>query len=200
MLLRRRASSSAPAFYRGVPSVNLLPKEHRPAFAAFRAAGWTTAVRVLLLALMAGGAAVYLLTLREVDSYQGQVRMADSRAATAGADIEEALGLMEEINVLGARGANSQADFEFLKGNPAGLITAISSAIALEVDGVSVLGVETSPPNVVTVRIDAASHKDAIKWRRLIATATGVERVVTFDFVQGTEYAYEATLIAGGER
>lgn len=198
-MLRRRSGASVPTFYKGVPVVNLLSVEKpQRSLRMFGSQGRLLLVRALLLLLVVAGAVAYLFASLETQRYQGLEETAGERADVAAARIDEALALQDEIEELEGRGSISQRDFVFLKGEPAALIAAIQSVIAIEVTGIEILSVETAPPNGVNVQIRAESNFAALEWRRLIGSAPGVDRVLSFDPSPDSPLVYDVQLISGG--
>ena len=196
-MFRRRAAASTPAYYRGVPVVNLLSVENRRPLRVFGAEGRDLLARAALLVLLIAGAAVYVVAGQEADRYAGLETDALRRATNAGGDVTEAETLVEEIETLKARGSISQRDFDYLKGEPRALIAAIQSVISLRVTGVDVLSIESEPPDQLDVQVRAARNVDALEWRRLIGVSPGVDRVLTFESTAADPLVYDVRLVSG---
>ena len=78
----------------------------------------------------------------------------------------------------------------------------IRSVFDLDIAGVVVTNVEMLGPDMVSVEVVVDSNSGAIQWRSRLADMPGVQRVLSFDLVDGEEgqLTYTATLVAGGSR
>jgi hypothetical protein len=196
--MRRRSATAPPAYYRGVPVVNLLAVESKRPLRLFGAEGRVLLVRAALVVLALAGAAGYVTMQRATERYADQEAVATRRAADASDVVTEAEALAAEIETLKSSGGISERDLAFLKGDPRSLVAAVQSVISLDVTGVDILSIESSPPDGVDVRLKAVSNFAALEWRRLIGASPGVERVLSFDPSPGEPLVYQVRLVSGG--
>lgn len=192
-------------FYRDIPVVDLLASGQPTALRAFGAEGRQLWARAALAALSL--VAVLLLLLFNGQDQANEEARTESIRASAAADntINEALDLEVEIAELRAVGDVSGRDFEFLLGDSRLLLRTIRSVVDLEIEGVVVTNVEILGPDRLSATVAVESNSGAIQWRSRLPDMLGVERVLSFDLIEGVEgdeeqLMYVATLVAGGSQ